>query len=125
MKKTRKQGHGFAEENLAICMQPRTVSVPTEKGKTMTEFNTQTGGGEYRLQFETDNKEYFLLMQEIARRCVDGKPASFAVGIVRCKDCKHWSEGTGWCDQHSCFDEDEWNMFNADDFCSYGERKRR
>ena len=36
-----------------------------------TGFNTQTGGGEYRLQFETDNKEYFLLMQELARCCVD------------------------------------------------------
>lgn len=39
-----------------------------------TVFNTQTGDGEYRLQFETENEEYYLLMQEIARRCVDGKP---------------------------------------------------
>lgn len=36
-------------------------------------FNTQVGNGEYRLQFETDNKEYYLLMQETARRCVDGE----------------------------------------------------
>lgn len=36
-----------------------------------TGFNTQTGGGHYRLQFETDNEEYFLLMQELARCCVD------------------------------------------------------
>lgn len=36
-----------------------------------TGFNTQTGGGQYRLQFETDNEEYFLLMQELARCCVD------------------------------------------------------
>ena len=38
-----------------------------------TGFNTQVGSGEYRLQFETDNKEHYLLMQETARRCVDGK----------------------------------------------------
>lgn len=38
-----------------------------------TEFNTQIGNGEYRLQFETDNKEHYLLLQEMARRCVDGK----------------------------------------------------
>ena len=38
-----------------------------------TGFNTQVGNGEYRLQFETDNKEHYLLMQEAARRCVDGK----------------------------------------------------
>ena len=43
-----------------------------------TGFNTQVGSGEYRLQFETDNKEYYLLMQETARRCVDGKPKTNA-----------------------------------------------
>ena len=46
-----------------------------------TGFNTQVGNGEYRLQFETDNKEYYLLMQETARRCVDGKPATNAERI--------------------------------------------
>ena len=39
-----------------------------------TEFNTQIGNGEYRLQFETDNREHYLLLQEMARRLVDGKP---------------------------------------------------
>ena len=39
-----------------------------------TPFNTQIGNGEYRLQFETDNEQDYLLMQEFARRCVDGKP---------------------------------------------------
>ena len=43
-----------------------------------TEFNTQVSNGEYRLQFETDNREYYLLMQETARRCVDGKPVTNA-----------------------------------------------
>ena len=37
-----------------------------------TGFNTLVGNGEYRLQFETDNREYYLLMQSTARRCVDG-----------------------------------------------------
>ena len=37
-----------------------------------TGFNTQAGNGEYRLQFETDNREYYMLMQSTARRCVDG-----------------------------------------------------
>ena len=37
-----------------------------------TEFNTQVGNGEYRLQFETDNKAHYLLMQSTARQCVDG-----------------------------------------------------
>lgn len=47
-----------------------------------TGFNTQVGNGEYRLQFETDNKEHYLLMQEAARRCVDGKPKTNA-GHIR------------------------------------------
>ena len=43
-----------------------------------TGFNTQAGNGEYRLQFETDNREYYLLMQSTARRCVDGEPVTNA-----------------------------------------------
>lgn len=43
-----------------------------------TGFKTQCGNGEYHLQFETDNKEYYLLMQETARRCVDGNPMTNA-----------------------------------------------
>ena len=36
-----------------------------------TEFNTQVGNEEYRLQFETNNKAHYLLMQSAARRCID------------------------------------------------------
>lgn len=53
---------------------------------------------------------------------------------VRCKDCKHWHEETGWCDHHSWFIEEDgepchpwesnnWKMFDADYFCKDGERK--
>ena len=38
-----------------------------------TTFNSQIGDGKYRLQFETDSKEHYLAMQEMARRCVDGR----------------------------------------------------
>ena len=43
-----------------------------------TEFNTQVGNGKHCLRFETDNREYYLLLQETARRCVDGKPVTNA-----------------------------------------------
>lgn len=36
-----------------------------------TVFNTQVGNGKYCLQFETDNKEHYMLMQSAARRCID------------------------------------------------------
>ena len=51
--------------------------------------------------------------------------ANDVVPVVRCKDCKHWHEETGFCEEHSRFDSFgmDWNMFAEDDFCSYGERK--
>ena len=51
-----------------------------------TGFNTKVGNGEYRLQFETDNKEHYLLMQEAARRCVDGKSKTNADRIRTMSD---------------------------------------
>ena len=57
-----------------------------------SEFNTQIGNGEYRLQFETDNKEHYLLMQEMARRCVDGRPTALelkdTIGAMCSEDYK-------------------------------------
>lgn len=61
-------------------------------------------------------------------------PTVDAVEVVRCKDCKHWHEETGWCAEHSSFiDADgafchpwesaNWKMFDANDYCSYGKRK--
>ena len=61
-------------------------------------------------------------------------PTVDAVEVVRCKDCKHWHEETGWCNHHSHFigakgeachpwESHEWKMLNAEDFCSYGERR--
>ena len=78
-----------------------------------TEFNTQTGNGEYRLQFETDNKDYYLLMQETARRCVDGKPQTNGDKIRAMSDeelVEHFGEFmpddkfcTGICNEdHDC-----------------------
>ena len=65
---------------------------------------------------------------------LDKTPTVDAVEVVRCKDCKHWHEETGWCYHHSHFvdseggfchpwESNDWKMLNADDFCSYGERK--
>ena len=57
-----------------------------------TEFNTQIGNGEYRLQFETDSKEHYQLMQGMAQRCVDGKPFCMelndTVALMGSKDYK-------------------------------------
>lgn len=74
----------------------------------------------------------------IAHKCivemVKEEPAVDAVEVVRCKNCKHWHEKTGWCYHHSHFvtsdgeachpwESVEWKMFEENDFCSYGERR--
>ena len=39
--------------------------------KMATMFNTQTGEGKFKLQFETDDLTCYRVMQELARLCVD------------------------------------------------------
>lgn len=60
----------------------------------------------------------FMQAYEMAMDAMKNEP-------VRCKECKHYHEETGFCEEHSCFckEDMEWNMFAEDDFCSYGERR--
>lgn len=46
-----------------------------------TGFSTRSGPDGYRLNFDTDNLDYYLLMQKIARHCIDGKPAADVVEV--------------------------------------------
>ena len=68
------------------------------------------------------------------KKLVMAAPAVDAVEVVRCKDCKHWHEDTGWCYHHSHFitpdgeachpwESANWKMFDDEDYCSYGERR--
>lgn len=56
---------------------------------------------------------------------IKNAPTVDAVEVVRCRECVHWSNEVGicWCDMHSHFKGEDWNMFDADDYCSYGERR--
>lgn len=65
---------------------------------------------------------------------IDNAPTVDAVEVVRCKDCKHWDSGTGWCSEHSSFIDEKgvkchpwessnWRMFDENDYCSVGERR--
>ena len=60
----------------------------------------------------------FMQAYEMAMDAMKNEP-------VRCKECKHYHEETGFCEEHSCFckEDMDWNMFAEDDFCSYGERR--
>ena len=49
-------------------------------------------------------------------------PVSDVVEVVRCKDCKYYQDNNGGYPHEEC----RWRMDetpNADDYCSYGERK--
>ena len=50
-----------------------------------------------------------------------------SIDIVRCKECKHWHDHitTSWCSRGAELrpQESGWIKRNADDFCSYGERR--
>ena len=63
--------------------------------------------------------------QAVVRNFLAKLPKVDAVEVVRCKDCKYWTEEIGWCDRHTHFiaESCDWNMTNWNDFCSYGERK--
>ena len=61
--------------------------------------------------------EWFITATEI-----DNAPTVDAVQVVRCKDCKcwtEWSNGTGSCSRVAL----DWLGTDADDFCSMAERK--
>lgn len=38
----------------------------------MTNYISQAGAGEYKIQFETDNKAHYELVQRVIRDCIDG-----------------------------------------------------
>lgn len=86
-----------------------------------TGFSTKSGPDGYRLNFDTDNLDYYLLMQKIARHCVDGKPDAAVAEVVRCKDCV-W-RGREECAMFYCCNCGEQHTWETDnDFCSYGAR---
>lgn len=54
--------------------------------------------------------------------------------VVRCKDCKHWHEETGWCTVHSHFvdtfgmachpsQSSDWKSFDENYYCADAERR--
>lgn len=60
-----------------------------------------------------------------AKRLLADMPAAGVAPVVRCKDCLFWERDIGFCHYHSRYYDGgaSWDIFNEDDFCSYGERK--
>lgn len=86
-----------------------------------TGFNTQVGKGEYRLQFETDDKELYLLMQETARRCVDANAMKRQKSP--CENCKRVKEPEA-CGNTHCAAWREWWLGRWEMIHNYGKRHK-
>ena len=57
---------------------------------------------------------------------IDNAPTIDAVPVVRCKDCRHWSEmqnSAGACLRHSVIDGSWWTGTDSTDYCSFAERR--
>ena len=65
------------------------------------------------------NKPYFKGLAW-ANRIILDTPAADVVEVVRCKDCKHWHLEER-CSYLASYPDEPY--MNADDFCSYGEKK--
>lgn len=75
-----------------------------------------------RLKEQTGRAVPFNAGVAFALTMVEYAPTIDAVPVVRCKDCKCWTEwanGTGSCNRFAL----DWIGTDADDFCSMGERK--
>ena len=88
-----------------------------------TFWKSQQGNGEFALQFETDDREKYKLVEKAAQMAVDGKTAADVVEVVRCEDCKHCDDMAMsglWCNH-----PDNRNPLGCrpGDFCNDGVRK--
>ena len=75
-----------------------------------------------RLEEQTGRAVPFNAGVAFALIMVEYAPTIDAVPVVRCADCKcwtEWSNGTGSCSRFAL----DWIGTDADDFCSMGERK--
>jgi hypothetical protein len=59
---------------------------------------------------------------ERAETAIGMQPTADVVAVVRCKDCKYWEDNNGGYPHDLCAWRDD-ETPDADDYCSYGERR--
>lgn len=94
--------------------------IPADAGCVAAEYvekHVVVGDSEFLRGYVTGVKAMAEQLQNL--------PAVDAVEVVRCKDCKHWNEETGFCEQRSHFSENGmwWDVYGEEEFCSDGERR--
>ena len=87
-----------------------------------TGWKSQQSAGDYRLQFQTDDKEKYKLVEKAVQMAVDGEPTADVAEVVRCRDCR-WGVKTSPPVTSYCIKGLRNILVKPDDFCSDGERK--
>ena len=62
--------------------------------------------------------EALYQIKQVAIKYIDSAPS---IDIVRCKECRHWHKWSDW--EMFCGHFDGGIGSDANDYCSYGERK--
>lgn len=75
--------------------------------------------------FEAIKQEVWWTESEKAyfRSFLAKQPKADAVEVVRCKDCKHWSDGVAGCTDHVKCCKIGYYFVGENGYCVYGERK--
>ena len=60
---------------------------------------------------------------ELAAGLILNESTVDAVEVVRCKDCKHWSDGVSGCTDHVKCCAIGYYMVGENGYCVYGERR--
>ena len=77
---------------------------------------------EFRYEWLENGENEYVYDTNAVLDSIDAQPTIDAVPVVRCKDCIHENMTTCplcWIENHTM----EFINHNADDFCSYGERR--
>ena len=78
---------------------------------------------DFRLPYyEDEDGGDALVSLKAVKRCIAMTPSEDVIWVVRCKNCRFWQDNNGGYPHEECrWGRDE--TPDADDFCSYGERK--
>ena len=99
-----------------------TFTVLTEKGRTMSDYIERKS---IRNLYSCLNPEDKVRVEQVLTD-IDAIPTLDAVEVVRCKECKYAEVYDGYYTQICCENGvigGHGELWNPDDFCSYGERK--
>lgn len=62
----------------------------------MVSWNAQIGGGKYAIQFETDNRDLFRLVEQACQIAIDRNELARLREEKSCETCAHYDEQYGY-----------------------------